>query len=151
MHKKQRATASRAGISSCDPNCTFWCSTFVILRRLVTSLDTEVSVLPRRRWMRSEIQITLDTTVIQWWIALMFPPPLNPLKGGIGSYLIRTFIRLLNCFISYCSEKSQMRSVLALPTPNAHLQPIPATVPSFGPSKALSSKNIILGVEGEIC
>lgn len=114
--------ASRAGISSCDLNCSFWFSTFIILGHLITSLDTEVSILPRRKWMHSEIQITLDMTTMQWWIALMFPPPLNPLKGGIGFYLIRTFIPLLNCFISYYSEKSQMRSILALPpcSPSAH-------------------------------
>lgn len=83
-------------------------------------LDTQISTLRSvsswwRKGMLSEIQTTLGMAVPQWWITLMFPHALNPLKGGIEFYLVGTLIPFLNCFLNYWNEKLPTKHILAVP------------------------------------
>lgn len=108
--------------------------------------------------MYSEIQTTLGMTIMQWWIALMFPHPLNPLKRGIEFYLVRTFIPLLNCFINHCTEKPQMRHILAIPHPMFAFSPSPpqsnlSTLQNCSAAKtwkASSCLDVVLGAGGSL-
>lgn len=126
-HKKQRPMEWKTDTFSSDlraaASSSLLLSIFVFLD---TQISTQRSVSPAwRKWTISEIQTTPVMAVMQWWITLMFPLALNPLKCENWILFSPDSLPFLNCFLNYWNEKLQTRLMLAIPPilPQSHFLP----------------------------